>query len=154
MPPVYVTLSVGDETYAVAASTVGEIVLLPPLTRIPNMPRCVRGLTNLRGTVIPVIDLARQLGAGDTDIHAQTCVVVVDISDGDGLSSSMGVITDEVRDVVTLEQSSIDAAPTFGTRVNPAYIAGLTRIAERHVLILDLARILSDEELLEAVYVQ
>ena len=149
MTAAYVTLGVGEETYAVAASTVGEVVLLPPLTRIPSMPRCVRGLANLRGTVIPVIDLARQLGVGDTDIHAQTCVVVVDIPDGDGLSTIMGVITDEVRDVVTLEQSAIDAAPTFGTRVNPAYIAGLTRIAERHVLILDLARILSDDELVE-----
>jgi len=144
----YVTLGVDAETYAVAASSVSEIVLLQPLTRIPAMPQCIRGLMNLRGTVIPVIDLARQIGVGETTIGVQTCVAVVDVPDADGFHSRMGVITDEVRDVVMLDESSIDAAPAFGTRVNPAYLSGVTRIAERHVLVLDLARILSDDELL------
>jgi purine-binding chemotaxis protein CheW len=144
----YVTLAVEGETYAVAASSVSEIVLLQPLTRIPAMPECVRGLMNLRGTVIPVIDLARQLGVGETAIGAQTCVAVVDVPDADGSRSTMGVISDEVRDVVVLDEGSIDTAPAFGSRVNQAYLAGVTRIAERHVLVLDLARILSDDELL------
>ena len=148
MSAAYVTVAVDGETYAVAASSVGEIVLLQPLTRIPAMPRCVRGLMNLRGTVIPVIDLARQLGVGDTEIDAQTCVAVVDVPDSDGSRSLMGVITDEVRDVVLLDEESIEAAPAFGTRVNQAYLSGVTRIAERYVLVLDLARILSDDELL------
>jgi purine-binding chemotaxis protein CheW len=148
MSAAYVTLAVETETYAVAASSVSEIVLLQPLTRIPTMPPCVRGLMNLRGTVIPVIDLARQLGVGETTVGAQTCVAVVDVPDTDGSRSMMGVISDEVRDVVMLEEGSIDAAPAFGTRVNQAYLAGVTRIDERHVLVLDLARILSDEELL------
>lgn len=148
MSAAYVTLAAEGETYAVAAFSVSEIVLLQPLTRIPAMPPCIRGLMNLRGTVIPVIDLARQLGVGDTEIGAQTCVVVVDTPDADGFRSPMGVIADEVRDVVMVEGSAIDAAPAFGSRVNQAYLAGVTRIAERHVLVLDLARILSDDELL------
>jgi purine-binding chemotaxis protein CheW len=148
MSAAYVTLAVDAETYAVAASSVSEIVLLQPLTRIPAMPLCVRGLMNLRGTVIPIIDLARQLGAGETEIGAQTCVAVVDVPDADGSRSTMGVISDEFRDVVMLDQRTIGAAPAFGSRVNQAYLAGVTRIAERHVLVLDLARILSDEELL------
>jgi purine-binding chemotaxis protein CheW len=148
MTAAYVTLGVAEETYAVSASSVSEIVLLQPLTRIPAMPRCIRGLMNLRGTVIPVIDLARQLGVGDTGIGGQTCVAVVDVPDSDGLRSRMGVIADEVQDVVMLDETSIDSAPAFGTRVNQAYLAGITRIAERYVLVLDLARILSDDELL------
>ena len=148
MSAAYVTLAVEGEIYAVAASSVSEIVLLQPLTRIPAMPQCVRGLMNLRGTVIPIIDLARQLGVGETRIGAQTCVAVVDVPDSDGLRSLMGVITDEVRDVVMLDEGSIDAAPAFGARVNEAYLSGVTRLDERHVLVLDLARILSDDELL------
>jgi len=148
MSAAYVTLAVDAETYAVAASSVSEIVLLQPLTRIPAMPPCVRGLMNLRGTVIPVIDLARQLGVGETAIGVQTCVAVVDVPDADGARSLMGVVCDEVRDVVMLDASAIDAAPAFGARVNQAYLAGVTRIDERHVLVLDLARILSDDELL------
>ena len=148
MSAAYVTLAVDADTYAVAASSVTEIVLLQPLTRIPAMPECIRGLMNLRGTVIPVIDVARQLGGGATEIGAQTCVAVVDVPDADGSRSHMGVISDEVRDVVMLDETSIDPAPAFGTRVNQAYLAGVARIAGRHVLVLDLARILSDDELL------
>lgn len=148
MSAAYVTLAVDADIYAVAASSVSEIVLLQPLTRIPAMPPCIRGLMNLRGTVIPVIDLARQLGVGETAIGEQTCVAVVDVPDSDGARSLMGVISDEVRDVVMLDESEIDAAPAFGSRVNPAFLAGVTRIRERHVLVLDLARILSDDELL------
>ena len=148
MSAAYVTLAVDGDVYAVAAASVGEIVLLQPLTRIPAMPPCVRGLMNLRGTVIPVIDLARQLGIGETAIGAQTCVAVVDVADSDGFRSLMGVIADEVRDVVMLDEGSIDPAPAFGTRVNQAYLAGVTRIDDRYVLVLDLARVLSDDELL------
>lgn len=148
MSAAYVTLGVAGETYAVAASTVTEVVKLQPLTRIPAMPRCIRGLMNLRGTVIPVVDLARQLGVGETEITDRTCVAVVDMPEGDGLRSVMGVISHEVQDVVTLEESAIDDAPAFGTRVPPAYLAGITRVAERSVLVLDLTRILSADEIL------
>lgn len=148
MTAAYVTLSVAGDTYAVAASAVSEIVLLQPLTRIPAMPRCISGLMNLRGTVMPVVDLARQLGVGETVIGDQTCVAVVDAPDADGARSPMGVISDEVQDVVMLDEASIDPAPAFGARVNAAYLAGVARIGERYVLVLDLARILSADELL------
>lgn len=148
MSAAYVTLRVAGDTYAVAASAVTEIVLLQPLTRIPAMPRCISGLMNLRGTVMPVVDLARQLGVGETEVGEQTCVAVVDAPEADGVRSPMGVISDEVQDVVMLDEASIDPAPAFGARVNAAYLAGVTRIGERYVLVLDLARILSADELL------
>jgi purine-binding chemotaxis protein CheW len=148
MNAAYVTLSVAGETYAVAASAVSEVVKLQPLTRIPAMPRCVRGLMNLRGTVIPVVDLAQQLGAGQTEITDRTCVAVVDTPEADGVRSLMGVIGDEVQDVVLVDENAIEAAPAFGSRVPPAYLAGITRVSDRAVLILDLARILSADEIL------
>ena len=148
MSAAYVTLAVAGETYAVAAAAVSEIVKLQPLTRIPAMPRCIRGLMNLRGTVIPVVDLAQQLGAGATEITDRTCVAVVDNPEVDGVRSLMGVISEEVQDVVMIDESAIEAAPAFGTRVPPAYLAGLTRVGEYPVLILDLGRILSADEIL------
>ena len=148
MSAVYVTLGVAGETYAVAAATVTEVVKLQPLTRIPAMPRCIRGLMNLRGTVIPVVDLAQQLGVGETEITDRTCVAVVDTPESDGVRSLMGVISEEVQDVIAVDEGAIEAAPSFGTRVPPAYLAGMTRLGESPVLVLDLAHILSPDEIL------
>jgi purine-binding chemotaxis protein CheW len=149
MNAAYVTLGIAGETYAAAAAGVSEVVKLQPLTRIPAMPRCIRGLMNLRGTVIPVVDLAQQLGAGETELTARTCVAVVDTpTEVDGVRSLMGVISHEVEDVVMVDESAIEPAPAFGTRIPPAYLAGITRVGERFVLILDLAHILSADELL------
>ena len=148
MSAAYVTLGVAGETYAVAAASVTEVVKLQPLTRIPAMPQCIRGLMNLRGTVIPVVDLARQLGVGETEITDRTCIAVVDTPESDGVRSLMGVISQEVQDVIAVDEGAIEAAPAFGTRVPPAYLAGITRVGERPVLVLDLARILSADEIL------
>ena len=148
MSAAYVTLAVAGETYAVAAASVTEVVKLQPLTRIPAMPQCIRGLMNLRGTVIPVVDLARQLGVGETEITDRTCIAVVDTPESDGVRSLMGVISQEVQDVIAVDEGAIEAAPAFGTRVPPAYLAGITRVGERPVLVLDLARILSADEIL------
>lgn len=148
MSAAYVTLSIAGETYAVAAAAVSEVVKLQPLTRVPAMPRCIRGLMNLRGTVIPVVDLAQQLGAGETELTDRTCVAVVDAPEADGVRSLMGVIGDEVQDVVAIDESAIETAPAFGLRMPPAYLAGITRVDGRSVLVLDLARILSSDEIL------
>jgi len=148
----YVTLSVASETYAVPAVTVNELVQLQPLTPVPMMPECIRGLMNLRGTVVPVVDLARQLGLGMTDIGPQTCVIVV-VAESGGLHSSMGVLTNQVDDVVIVAESDIEPAPAFGSTINAAYLTGVTRVQGKFVLILDLARILSPDELLAVVNV-
>ena len=148
MSATYVTLGVAGETYAVAAATVSEVVKLQPLMRIPAMPRCIRGLMNLRGTVIPVVDLAQQLGAGETEITDRTCVAVVDTPESEGVRSLMGVLSQEIQDVVMVDETSIEAAPAFGSRVPPAYLAGIARVGDAPVLVLDLARILSADEIL------
>jgi len=146
----YVTLNVLDETYAVSVASVHELVMLQPLTHVPTMPACIRGLMNLRGTVVPVVDLAQQLGLGATNIGPQTCVIIVQAGTDD-VHSPMGVLTNEVRDVIALEESDIGAVPAFGTTVDTAYLAGVTRLGGRYVLILDLAKILTPDELLAVV---
>ena len=143
----FVTLNVLDETYAVPVTAVHELVLLQPLTHVPTMPECIRGLMNLRGTVLPVVDLARQLGLGATEIGPQTCVIVVEAGT-DGVRAPMGVLTNEVRDVIALDESEIGPAPAFGAPVNAGYLSGVTRVGGRYVLVLDLAKILTPDELL------
>jgi purine-binding chemotaxis protein CheW len=146
----FVTLNVLDETYAVSVSSVRELVLLPPLTHVPTMPPCIRGLINLRGTVLPVVDLGRQLGLGATEIGPQTCVIVAE-ANTDGVRAPMGVLTNEVHDVITLDESEIGPVPAFGSPVSTEYLAGVTRVGGRYVLVLDLAKILTPDELLAVV---
>jgi purine-binding chemotaxis protein CheW len=150
MTTAYVTLRVGPELYAVPASTVNEIVLLQPLTRVPSMPAAIRGLMNLRGTVMPVVDLARQLGLGETVATTHTCAVVID-AEADGVRAPMGIITDEVQDVIMLSAADIEPPPAFGASIDAAYLAGMTRLGGRYTLILDLTRILAPDELLAAL---
>jgi purine-binding chemotaxis protein CheW len=144
----YVTLRVDAEIYAVEASSIAELVVLQPLTHLPAMPRSVRGLMNLRGTVVPVVDLARQLGLGDTEIGPRTCAVISSV-EGEGARSLIGVIADEVQDLVTLPLSQVEPPPAFGSRVKADYLVGIARSAQgRYMLVLDLTRIVSPDEIL------
>jgi purine-binding chemotaxis protein CheW len=149
----YLTLSVASEKYAVPVASVNELVLLQPLTQVPAMPECIRGLMNLRGSVVPVVDLARQLGLGVTDIGPQTCVIVVN-AERDGVRSPIGVLTNEIDDVVMVAQSDIESAPAFGSKIKAAYLSGITRVGSNYVLIIDLPLILSPEELLAVAQVE
>jgi purine-binding chemotaxis protein CheW len=143
----HVALSVGSQTYAVAAASVMEIVALQQITPLPTMPACVVGLMNLRGTVIPIIDLGQKLGFGATTFTSRTCAIVA-MPRVDNVPTPIGVIADEVLDVVSLPPASIGPAPAFGSPVDVAYLSGITRIDDRYVLILDFTKILSVEELL------
>ena len=143
----HLSLSVASQTYAVSATSVTEIVALQPITRLPAMPACVLGLMNLRGTVIPIVDLGEKLGFGVTDIGPRTCAVVV-MTTVDNVPTPIGVIASEVLDVVGLAAGDIAPPPAFGNPVDVAYLSGVTRMDGRYVLILDLTRILSPDELL------
>jgi purine-binding chemotaxis protein CheW len=144
-----VTLSVGGEIYAVPVDSVQELILLQPLTHVPTMPACIRGLMNLRGTVVPVVDLALQLDLGQTAIGPQTCVVIVDAS-SEGVRSTMGVLANDLREVVEIESERLAPAPAFGSRLPPSYVTGVARLGGQYALVLDLAKILSADELLAA----
>jgi purine-binding chemotaxis protein CheW len=147
----YVTLRVGAESYAVEAGTIAELVVLQPLTHLPTMPPSVRGLMNLRGTVVPIVDLARQLGLGDTAIGPRTCAVISAV-EADGVRSLIGVIADELQDVVMLGASEVEPPPAFGSRIKTDYLVGIARpSAGRYMLVLDLTRIVSPDEIIAAV---
>lgn len=142
----YLTFLVAGEPYGIRSACVKEIVEMQDLARVSGMPASVRGVMNLRGTVTPVIDLARRFGFGTTQVTRRTCTVVVDV-ELESVRTLLGLMADEVLDVVELGAGEVEAAPSFGTVVDAAYLSGMSRIGDRFVMLLDASRVLSVEEI-------
>ncbi len=149
----YLTFALAGEEYAISILKVKEIIEYDAaLTKVPNMPPSVRGVINLRGSVVPVVDLALKFGLPERLVTKRTCVVIVEADVG-GDHTVMGVITDTVSEVMDLLPRDIEAPPLFGTRVRGDYLKGLGKIGKKFVLILDIDRVLSAEDLPEAAEV-
>jgi len=143
----YLTFSLGDEHYGLEIIRVQEIVGLIPVTRIPRLPAFVAGVVNLRGRVIPVVDLRLVFGMSGSAMDERTCIIVVSVDRADGSSAVMGVIVDEVSDVAYLADDAIEETPEFGTTVDTSFIKGVGRYEERVVLLLDINGVLTAREL-------
>jgi purine-binding chemotaxis protein CheW len=141
------TFALAGEEYAVGLRTIREVVVCDRITRVPSLPPFLRGAMNLRGSAVPVVDLASKLGLPEASITRFTCLLVVEV-EVSGEATVLGVLVDEVRRLVERNPSEIEPPPPFGTRVHPAYLRGFVREGVELVLVLDLARILSTEELL------
>jgi purine-binding chemotaxis protein CheW len=142
----YLTFSVAQGEYALSIEHVRGIVEYVPLTRVPRAPAAVRGVMNLRGAVLPVVDLAVKFGAAPTEVGARTCVVIIDAALG-GEPAAVGLLADSVNQVVDLAPEMICAPPAFGTAVRADHLLGLGRTAEAFVMILDIQRILAEGEI-------
>jgi len=144
----YLTFFIRSEEYAVAILRVKEIIEFESVTRVPAMPAHVRGVINLRGSVLPVIDLAAKFGHGESVPARTTCIVVVETQiDGEVLVA--GVLADAVSEVVDLPAGQIEPPPPFGTNIRVDFLAGMGKLDGRLVLILDLDRVLTPVEALE-----
>ena len=137
------TLAGGD--YAVGILQVKEILQYEGVTRVPSVPPSVRGVLNLRGAVVPVIDLAVKFGLAATPVTNRTCVLIVEAS-LEGERTVMGVIADAVREVLELGPEDIQPAPAFGTRLRLDFLLGMAREEKAFVLLLDLDRVISAGE--------
>jgi purine-binding chemotaxis protein CheW len=139
-------LVAGDE-YAVSVLNVREVVACGPITKVPSLPPFVEGAANLRGTIVPVVNLAVKLGLPSAPLTRWSCLLIarVEVS---GEPTLLGVLVEEVRRLIDADAAAIEPPPPFGTRVHPSYLRGFVRDGERWVLVLDLARVLSTEELL------
>ncbi|HSP15591.1 MAG TPA: chemotaxis protein CheW [Thermoanaerobaculia bacterium] len=142
----YLTFFVGTEEYAAGILRIKEIIEFSGATRVPGTPASVVGVINLRGRVVPVIDLAVKFGASRTVRTQRTCVVIVEIELG-GESTVMGLLTDSVSQVIDLPGDAIEPPPAFGTRARPDFLQGVGKNGDRFVLILDLDRLLTDQEI-------
>ena len=142
----YLTFSLREETFAMGILAIKEIIEYGPLTPVPMMPTCVRGVINLRGRVVPVIDLAVRFGREQTVPNRRTCIVIVEVGSRDE-RQDLGVMVDAVNQVVELPARDIEPAPGFGTKVRAEFIAGMGKLNGEFVIILDVARVLSADDL-------
>jgi len=140
--PQALTFFVAGQEYAIGILNVKEIIEHETPTRVPSAPSCVAGVINLRGTVVPVIDLALRFALPATAITRRTCIVIVEVTlDGDTVV--MGVLADAVSEVIDLIPDQIDEPPQFGTRVRSDYLLGMIRSGRNFILLLDIDRTLA-----------
>lgn len=141
----YLSFQVAGESYAVGVLQAREIIEYTTVTRVPHAPPAVRGVINLRGSVVPVVDLAVKFGLPESAIGRRTCVVIVECVI-DGEPTVMGVMADAVNHVLDLGPADIEPAPSFGTRVRTEYLKGMGKLEQGFVLLLDMDKLLSSAE--------
>jgi purine-binding chemotaxis protein CheW len=148
----FLTFFVADEEYAISVLKVTEIIECGALTKVPGAPAWIRGVINLRGSVVPVVDLAIKFGLPATVITPRTCVVVVEIRAEDE-RLVLGVMADAVHQVFDIQPGDIQPSPAFGVRVRVDCILGMGSVSGKFVVILDIDHILSSNDLLAATAV-
>ncbi|WP_085315935.1 chemotaxis protein CheW [Derxia lacustris] len=143
----YLRFALGREHFALPIESVREILELAELTPVPLMPAFLRGVMNLRGVVVPVIDLASRFDLGNTVATRRSCVVVVELPGSETGTRVLGMLVDSVSEVVDLAADRIEPTPALGTCIAPGFIRGMARLPGRLVMVLDLARVLDAEDL-------
>jgi purine-binding chemotaxis protein CheW len=148
-PVQYLTFTLADEEYAVGVLQVREIIEYDAVTRVPSTPAWIRGVINLRGGVVPVVDLAVKLGLPERLATRRTCIVILEVAiEGEPLL--MGVIADAVNQVVDIAPADVEPPPTFGTRIRVDFLKGMARSGRKFVLMIDVDRVLTTHEMLAA----
>lgn len=142
----YLTFTLADEVFAVDVARVREILEMPSITKVPQVPDFMRGVINLRGCVVPVIDLRLKFGMEETAQTVNTCIIVVEV-EMDGENIVLGALADSVQEVIEMEPSQIEAAPHIGTHLNTEFIRGMGKHDNRFVMILDIDKVFSGAEL-------
>lgn len=142
----YLTFNLADEIFAVDVGRVREILEITSITKVPQTPDFMRGVINLRGSVVPVIDMRLKFGMTETERTVNTCIIVVEVT-MDGETIVLGSLADSVQEVIEMEPDHIEAAPHIGTHLNTEFIKGMGKHDGRFVMILDIDKIFSEQEL-------
>lgn len=142
----YLTFSLDCEEYGIGILKVKEIIGMMSITPVPQTPQFVKGVINLRGKVIPVIDLRLRFAMPEADYAERTCIIVVEIL-GEAGTFQIGIVVDSVSEVLNIKSAEIEETPTFGTKLNTDYILGMAKIDGAVKILLDIDRVLTAEEL-------
>lgn len=142
----YLTFILSDEEFAVPIMQVKEIIEYNDLTTVPMVPEFIAGALNLRGSIVPVINLAIKFGMTPSEISRRTCVVIMEV-EVDNEQVVMGVLVDKVLQVLDITEENIDAAPTLGAQIRTDFIKGMGKLEDRFVIILAINKILSAGEI-------
>ena len=142
----YLTFTLAEEEYGIGILKIKEIIGMLPITSVPQTPDFVKGVINLRGKVIPVIDLRLRFSMGEIDYTERTCIIVVEI-DGQAGTVLIGIVVDSVSEVLNVKGEDVADTPTFGTKLDTEYILGMAKMEGGVKILLDINRVLSGEEL-------
>lgn len=146
-PGKYLVIRLAEESYGIGIFHVREIIGLPAITPVPRTPVFIKGVINLRGKIIPVVDLRTKFCMTQKDASRDTCIVIVDVTAASG-RLWMGIIVDAVRDVANFAAGDLEEVPSFGVRVDTSFLLGLGRQKDGMTLLLDIEKVLSHEELI------
>ncbi len=142
----YLSFQLGEEMFAADVSKVLEILELRPITRVPRAPSYMRGVINLRGSVLPVLDTRIKFGLPQKEDTIDTCIVVLNVvMEGEPLT--LGALVDSVEEVLELTDADIEAPPTIGSKFNPEYLHGMVKMDENFIMVLNVDKVFSADEL-------
>jgi purine-binding chemotaxis protein CheW len=144
----YLTFKLQDEIFALDISTVREVLDFTTITKVPKTPDFMRGVINLRGSVVPVIDLKLKFGMTVTEKTVNTCVIIVEVK-VDGEKVILGVLADSVQEVMDLENDKIEPAPRIGTHLKTDFIKGMGKHHDQFLMVLDIDKVFSSNEIAE-----
>jgi purine-binding chemotaxis protein CheW len=144
----YLTFMLGGEMFSIGILCIREIIWYSNLTEVPMMPACIRGVINLRGAVVPVMDLSNRFGKPATPVTKSTCIIIVEVeTQNEGERLSMGVVVDSVQAVLEIAASDIEKAPSFGAKIRSDFIEGIGKVNGKFVILLNVNNVLSMQEI-------
>ncbi len=142
----YLTFVLNEEEYGIGILKIKEIIGMMPITTVPQTPEFVKGVINLRGKVIPIVDLRARFGMDTIDYTERTCIIVVEIEGPAGMMM-IGIVVDAVSEVLNIKGDDIEDTPTFGTKLNTDYILGMAKMEGGVKILLDIDRVLTGDEI-------
>lgn len=148
----YLTFKLDGEVFATEISRVREVLEYTEVTRVPLTPDYMKGVINLRGSVVPIFDLRLQFGMSVGEQTVNTCIIIIEV-DYDGKSIVLGAISDSVQEVVDLNPDQLEPAPTLGTRINADFIQNMGKVEEGFIIILDLNRVFTCDQLADVDHI-
>ena len=146
----YLTFKLDDEVFAVGIDKVREVLDYTSVTKVPQTPDFMRGVINLRGSVVPVVDMRLKFGMAKTEKTVNTCIIIVEIN-LEGETTVLGALADSVQEVLDLEPHQIEPAPKIGTKLRTDFIRGMGKRDEQFIIILDIDKVFSGAELAAVV---
>lgn len=144
----YLAFRLGDENFAFDVNSIKEVLEVIKITKVPQTPEMMKGVINLRGHVVPVIDLRIKLGMGETEKTVETVIIIIELEMEEGEISLIGVLVDSVNEVINLDAEHIEPPPSIGTGLNTNYIDGMGKSDDTFIILLNTSKIFTEEELL------
>ncbi len=146
----YLTFRLAEDLYAINVANIKEVLGVPRITRVPRMPDFMSGVINLRGSVVPVLDLRNKFDLGKTEVGRETGIIVTEIANIFGDDSdeelTVGIFSDQVQKVITIEPSQIEPPPKIGIAIDTSFILGMGRVEDEFVIILNINKVLTEKE--------